>query len=201
MYKLYTDKQEVFECSISLEGASVDKSQARLVVKTEGLNLLFEGKVDSTGKCTIPIKKLRGLLNENTKGNLKLEVIAEDSYFTPWESEFVVETTKKVTVEVTSQSKEVIRESKPAVTVKNVSQVQEIKKPIKESTLDSSKHAKKIVYLLNKNGINLLNINENKVKLNRILSMYVEKHQVTESQKGGIIQKITEELALSYATK
>ena len=31
--------------------------------------------------------------------------------------------------------------------------------------------------------------------------MYVEKHQVTESQKGGIIQKITEELALSYATK
>ena len=67
MYKLYTDKQEVFECSISLEGASVDKSQARLVVKTEGLNLLFEGKVDSTGKCTIPIKKLRGLLNENTK--------------------------------------------------------------------------------------------------------------------------------------
>lgn len=201
MYKLYTDKQEVFECSISLEGASVDKSLARLVVKTEGLNLLFEGKVDSTGKCTIPIKKLRGLLNENTKGNLKLEVIAEDTYFTPWESEFVVETTKKVTVEVTSQQKNVIKESKPAVIVKNVTQAQEIKKPIKESALDSSKHAKKIVYLLNKNGINLLNINENRVKLNKILSMYVEKHQVAESQKGGIIQKITEELALSYATK
>ena len=32
MYTLYTDKQELFECSISLEGASVKNSQDRLIV-------------------------------------------------------------------------------------------------------------------------------------------------------------------------
>ena len=34
---------------------------------------------------------------------LKLEVIAEDTLIEPWQSDFVVETSKKVTVEVKSQ--------------------------------------------------------------------------------------------------
>ena len=65
MYILYTDKQEVFECSISLEGASVKNSQARLIVESDNLNLLFKGTIDSNGKCTVPIKKLKNLLEES----------------------------------------------------------------------------------------------------------------------------------------
>ena len=44
----------------------------------------------------IPIKKLRGLLDESIKGSMKLEVIAEDVYFQPWQSEFVVETARRI---------------------------------------------------------------------------------------------------------
>ena len=103
MYKLFTDKTELFECDIKLQGASLNKSKARLVVETSEYSLLFKGTINSKGKCEIPIRKLKGLIDENTKGNIRLEVIAEDTYFTPWESDFEVETSKKVTVEVKSQ--------------------------------------------------------------------------------------------------
>ena len=104
MYKLFTDKSELFECDIKLQGASLKKSKARLVVETPDYALMFNGSISNSGKCEIPIKKLKGLIDEDTTGNIRLEVIAEDTFFTPWESEFEVETSKKVTVEVKSQT-------------------------------------------------------------------------------------------------
>ena len=99
MYKLFTDKAELFECDIKIEGTSLSKSTARLVVETSDYSLMFNGKIDTTGKCTIPIKKLRGLIDESTSGNMRLEV----------------------TVEVKSQSdKKVIKENK--IQVSNVKQ-------------------------------------------------------------------------------
>ena len=103
MYKLFTDKPEVFECDIKVEGTSLNKSKARLVIETKDYILLFNGDINSSGKCRIPVKKLKGLIDENSKGNIRLEVIAEDTYFTPWESNFEVQASKKVTVEVKSQ--------------------------------------------------------------------------------------------------
>ena len=129
MYKLFTDKSELFECDIKLEGASLSKSKARLVVETSDYSLLFNGNISSKGKCEIPIKKLKGLIDEDTTGNIRLEVIAEDTFFTPWESNFEVETSKKVTVEVKSQQKPMIESVGPKV---QVSKIKETKKLIKE---------------------------------------------------------------------
>ena len=72
MYKLFTDKSELFECDIKLEGASLSKSSARLVVETSDYSLLFKGEISSNGKCEIPIRKLKGLIDENTTGNIPL---------------------------------------------------------------------------------------------------------------------------------
>ena len=145
MYKLYTDKQEIFECDIQLEGASVNQSQARLVIETEDLALLFKGTINSQGKCRIPVKKLKGLLNEDTKGNIKLEVIAEDTYFTPWESTFSVDASKKVTVEVKSQQEDVIvEETKPTVVVENVKE--------EEITLTEQDHVVNLMKLFVENN-------------------------------------------------
>ena len=58
MYKLFTDKSELFECDIKLEGASLSKSSARLVVETSDYSLLFKGNINSKGKCEIPSKKV-----------------------------------------------------------------------------------------------------------------------------------------------
>ena len=54
---------------------------------------------------------------------LKLEVIAEDTYFIPWESNFEVDTAKKVQVEVKSQQGNIIKEGKPSIKVKNINEV------------------------------------------------------------------------------
>ena len=150
MYTLFTDKTELFECNIKLEGASLKNSQARLIIESDDINLLFKGQIDTTGKCVIPIKKLKGLLEGSTKGEIKLEVIADDTYFTPWKSEFVVEASKKLTVEVKSQDAEIITESAPKVQVTG----------IKEESIDPiTEHVIKLVRMLIKEDINVKNLN------------------------------------------
>ena len=148
MYKLYTDKQETFECDLFLEGADLKESSARILVETKDITLLFPGKINEDGNCKVPIKKLKGLLGEDTTGNIKLEVIAEDTLIEPWQSEFVVETSKKVTVEVKSQgNKKPIKESsKPQVKIKNVKNhfnpINTMVKVLKENKITLTKVAK-----------------------------------------------------------
>ena len=74
-----------------------------MIVRTDDLNLMFEGTIDKNGKCKIPISRMKGLLSEQVTGIMRLEVIAEDTYFQPWESKFTVDAKKKLTVEIKSQ--------------------------------------------------------------------------------------------------
>jgi len=182
MYKLYTDKQETFECDIQLEGASLTNSTARLVIETEDLALLFKGTINTSGKCIIPVKKLKGLLGENVKGNIKLEVIAEDTYFTPWESQFEVETSKKVTVEVKSQQKPVIaEETKPTIKVENIKE---------EISLNEKDHVVNLLKLLIKEDINFKNISYKRNALNNIVATYMEEHPIEEETKPTIMEGV-----------
>lgn len=102
MYTLYSDKLNNFEAQIELEGASYNKTECRLVLESNNGNLIYYGNVNSTGKVEIPIDKG---LNEIKKGSAKLEVIAESTYFIPWEDKFEVEASKKVMAEVKSPTK------------------------------------------------------------------------------------------------
>jgi hypothetical protein len=182
MYKLYTDKQETFECDIQLEGASLTNSTARLVIETEDLALLFKGTINASGKCIIPVKKLKGLLGESVKGNIKLEVIAEDTYFTPWESQFEVETSKKVTVEVKSQQKPVImEETKPTIKVENIKE---------EISLSEKDHVINLLKLLIKEDINFKNISYKRNTLNNIVATYMEENPIEEETKPTIMEGV-----------
>ena len=173
MYKLFTDKSELFECDIKLEGASLSKSKARLVVETSDYSLLFDGSISSNGKCEIPIRKLKGLIDENTTGNIRLEVIAEDTYFTPWESDFEVDASKKVTVEVKSQTtKKPIVETKVNVKVKD-------EKP----TLTEKDHVINLFKLLIKEDINVDNISFKRNELNNIVATYLKENTVKNTGK------------------
>ena len=173
MYKLFTDKSELFECDIKLEGASLSKSSARLVVETSDYSLLFKGEINSNGKCEIPIRKLKGLIDENTTGNIRLEVIAEDTFFTPWESDFEVDASKKVTVEVKSQStKKPIVETKVKVKVKE-------EKP----TITEKQHVINLFKLLIKEDINVDNISFKRNELNNIVATYLKENTVKNTGK------------------
>ena len=170
MYKLFTDKSELFECDIKLQGASLNKSKARLVVETSDYSLMFNGSISKGGKCEIPIKKLKGLIDEDTKGNIRLEVIAEDTFFTPWETNFEVETSKKVTVEVKSQTSK-----KPII---------EAKVKVKDNTINESEkqHIVNLFKLLVKENINIKNISYKKNKLNNIVATYLKENTIKNSE-------------------
>lgn len=184
MYKLFTDKSELFECSINLEGASLNQSIARILIESKDYNLVFNGKINSNGKCQIPIRKLKGLLPENSKGNIKLEVIAEDTYFTPWESNYSVDASKKVTVEVKEQSKPLI-ESKPKVSVKQV----------KKNVVNTEDiHIDRLSNILLRENITLSVLPKNKTKVNKIIEVYSKKFKINPKSINRIIDGVLDRL-------
>lgn len=98
-YPVYKDKFESFTCNVLVEGAKLNNTKARLILESDDWNLVFEGDIDQTGKCTIPIKKLN-IFDEGTVGKIRLEVIADNTIFRPWEDDFKVRLSKKVEVQV-----------------------------------------------------------------------------------------------------
>ena len=80
---LYTDKTEVFECNVTVEGAEISDTKSRLIIESNKWNLVFYGDVDKSGKCKINIENL-SILKEGEIGKIRLEIISESTVFTPW---------------------------------------------------------------------------------------------------------------------
>ena len=140
MYILYSDKNNIFECDIQLEGASLSQAFARVIVEGNDLNLIFNGKISNDGNCRIEMPKLN-MLKEG--GEMKLEVIADDMYFNPWNSDFELKKSKSITVEVKQPTKNVIKENKTKVVVKVNNEMPIIKnKKVIKPTIKESKFTK-----------------------------------------------------------
>lgn len=133
-YFLYTDKPNKFNCNVEIEGTSLSKSKVRLVIETDEMSYMFNGRIENTGICEVNIPKTKHFLPEGTKGVMRLEVIADDVYFEPWSSDFGVKTNKKVNVVVEEQS----QEEKPRLKVEvfqpeHKEEIrEEIKKPVSQ---------------------------------------------------------------------
>ena len=121
MYKLFIDKPTDFECKIELEGASLKESQARLILESSNEKFLYEGTISQGGQCKIHLPKMRDKFDEGYRGKMKLEIIAEDTYFQPWSSDFSVSASKKVVVEMVDQE-EAISKPRAKVIVENKEQ-------------------------------------------------------------------------------
>tara|TARA_R110000824_G_scaffold108857_4_gene256198 strand:+ start:465 stop:1064 length:600 start_codon:yes stop_codon:yes gene_type:complete len=196
MYKLFTDKTELFECDIKIEGASLSNSTARLVVETNEYSLMFNGKITSSGKCTIPIKKLKGLIDESSKGNIRLEVIADDTYFIPWKSEFEINASKKVTVEIKSQNKPLLESRGPRVQVSKIKETKKINKSKQVTISESEKrHILNIMKLLIHENVNIDNLSIKKDKLNKVIATYNQFRPINEASKGSVINGVLTVLA------
>jgi len=181
-YKLYTDKTETFECEVNVKNASLKNSIARLIVESSDLSLVFNGKIED-GKCIVPIKKLKGLLDENSKGNIKLEMIVEDVYFKPWESDFIVEEHTSVKVKVNEQKQS---SNKPIVEIKSVKN--------NDSTIIKNKPqtiaTKEILSLCEKFKINSKNIKNKKTDFVQLIKEYFNYNVEFDSQKERVIKEV-----------
>ena len=132
-YKLFTDKINKFQCNLQVEGTSLVKSQARVIIETNEMNYLFKGKIYDDGLCEFELPKLKGVLNEGSIGMLRLEVIADDVHFEPWASDFVVEADKKVMVTIQEQETKKPSISLNTITLTEASKVPERKEVVRET--------------------------------------------------------------------
>lgn len=159
MYKITIDKPEIFEADIQIEGANSNSAQCRLIIETNDISLLFNGSI-SNGKCSVNLPKLKNYISETRTGNIRLEVIVEDTFFTPWQDQFEISLSKKVTAEVRQSTSPANILKEPKVIVKNtVSKqdiIEDINKQLKVQGI-TSKNARR-------NSENVKKINENIVK-------------------------------------
>ncbi len=169
--KLYTDKSEIFECNVSLEGASIKNSKLRAILKFDDKNLMVEGKINSNGKGKIVFPKLKNISEEGEVGKMELEVIAEDAYFQPYEETFKVETSKKATVEVLNK-----KSLKPKIVVEKIT-------PEKE-----------LLNLLKELGITKKTLIENKSRLSKVLYNYYKETNINEGFDK-FLQKVLKKLS------
>lgn len=168
MYKLYLDKQEDFQCDVAVKNASLKDAFARVIVEGDDCSLMFKGQIKD-GKCNVPIKRLKGLLEENTKGKMHLEVVVEDTYFKPWTSDYIVEEHTSVKVAVKEQSP---KSKKPLLEVK-----------VKENTTDISDAAKHISLVCERFGINKKTLGSRKDDFKQVVKEYFKSNPSPEYQK------------------
>ena len=186
-YILYTDRKENFSCDIALEGARLSDSFARIILETKDVDYVFKGSINVDGKCEIPIRALKGLLDVNDGGNMVLEVVADDTYFRPWESTFSVDAHTKLEVKINEQAKP----AKPKISVAINTKKVETPQPKK---LTLSEHKKDIHNILHKNKINKKNFTKNKPKAQKLFTEYFTDNKISDK---GIKNKILKEVVES----
>ena len=187
-YILYTDRKENFSCDIALEGAKLNESFARIILETKDINYVFNGSIDASGKCEIPIRALKGLMDVRDSGNMVLEVVADDTYFRPWESNFIVDAHTKLEVKINEQS----QPSKPKIQVSVNAKKDIIKeeKP-KSKKLTIAEAVEDMSNILNKNKISKKNFSKNKTKVQKLFVEYFTDKKISNKNKKNKILKTT----------
>jgi hypothetical protein len=183
-YVIYTDKNEDFECTVNVTGASLQGSLARLVLEVDDdFKLVFDGKVVDK-RCVIPVKRLPGILEEGMTGRMKLELIVEDTYFAPWRSEFVVKSSKKVSVLVKENTEDSIENKRPKIEISNISS------PAQKSKVEElGKNHKKDIFMNSKVDV------PRQTKLQKPLQeMPVKKKDVITEKIAFVSEKLSYEL-------
>lgn len=188
MYKLYLDKQETFEANIQIDGASSSNSLCRLVVEHNNFSILFEGKIQNN-VVKIPIGSLKNILQEGSTGKLKLEIIADDTFFQPWEQTYEVVLSKKVTAEVFQGTP--TEKKKPIVEVTSIKTSNSSNNELINFELDLNK-------ILKENNITLYNVNSKIKTVQRLIKeIQTNKYKSIDFSKIPIANLILETLKTS----
>jgi hypothetical protein len=181
MYTLYLDKNEDFIAEISVKNASLKESKARLIVESpDGPNFIFNGKIEN-GKCIIPIRRLRGLLDEDVIGKMLLEIIVENTYFSPWHDDY--KTTQHTSVKVTVNEQKI--SSKPSVTVK-IPQKTAIQKLPKSHMVPIME----LTNLCKKFGFTRRNILQHKTAFHQLICEYFKSNQEFLPHKKSVLEMV-----------
>ncbi len=180
MYTIQLDTVKNFECSLKIQGASLNKSKVNLVIESNDLDIRCRGSINENGKVSIPVRKLKGILEEEASGNMYLEVIADDTYFTPYKTTYKTEFSRKVSITEDIKITDVTFDEKPTITT-----------DIKESMVDDTinNHAANIIIKFNKNKVDIFN-EKDKVKVNSLIREYITQNKIEKDMYTQIIETI-----------
>jgi hypothetical protein len=176
MYTIQLDTVKNFECTLKIQGASLTKSKVNLVIESNDMDIRCRGTINEKGKVSIPVKKLKGILDENSKGKMYLEVIAEDSYFTPYKTDYITELSKKVDI---SEN----------ITVKSV------KKIVEAETQDIQCHAGKIIKSITESKLNICNPSD-KNKASTLIRQYLNNTNLTKEEYTQLMEEVLNQLSM-----
>jgi len=189
MYTIQLDQTKNFECNLKIQGASLKKSKINMIIEGDDFDIKLKGTIDSDGQVTIPVKKLKGILDENVKGNMFLEVIADDTYFTPYKTEYLTEVSRKVEViSVNGKSKESLTESesvnvtdsKPKVTISDIKN---------DDALLIKEHVNRINKNITRSNLNIFK-KEDKAKVIKTIQNYLTENKVENSLYNKIMTEL-----------
>jgi len=183
MQKFYRDKSKIFECNVSVDGAKITETKARLVLEfPNDRNLLFYGNIQENGKCEIVVPALKEI--DECEGTAILEIIAESTYFESWTDNFTLDTNKKVTVEMVEKKGATIEEKRITPHIKIITKPEENK--VLES-IDTTKELGEDDKLLDfkkyikTNKINLTETIKSKEKYLQLLVNYKKKNSLNKN--------------------
>lgn len=114
MLRFHSDRKQVFECKIKLEGANLKEASARLVLQDGNVNHIYEGKIDVLGKCQVQMPALYDF--KKSKGKATVEIRVNDVVLEPYRDEYLIEQHQAVVSEA-----KVFEESKQQLFTKNIS--------------------------------------------------------------------------------
>lgn len=184
MYTIHLDAAKIFECTLKLKGVSTKNSKVNLVIETSDMDVRCRGTINENGKVSIPIKKLKGIIDENINGKLYLEVIAEDNYFIPFNSEYITELSKKVNLEESI----VIRNAEsPVKIVESSITGLTTKEPIKEN--NTKIHAANIIKNMSEKKINIFK-SEHKNQVIEFIKLYIVENKIEKTEYDNLMKEI-----------
>lgn len=185
-YKLYTDIDKTFSCKVDVGGVPLSECTARIILETDNFNVVFKGDINEAGECNIPIKKLKGIFNENTSGKLTLEVIADTTLFEAWTSDFDVTAKKRVTVtEVADTARK--KTDTPTIHVKV-----DVPKPVTEVSNKFKKHRAILESQMKKENVKTLN--DFNGLFERYKNIVTKKKSLTETEMRVMYKQLKQKL-------
>lgn len=182
MYSIALDKNKVFECNASIEGASTDNSKVRLVVETKDYNIVLTGTIDSNGSVKIPIPKLKNTLKEGLKGDISLEVVVDDTLFTPWTDEYLTEVMQKVEVSFTANPNTPILEEKKVKV--------EVKPTGIKGLMSSITPVNILASALLKEGVTMANVTAGTPEANKTIVKFIKEYKINTTEYKKILQNL-----------
>jgi len=145
MLRFHSDRKQVLECKVKVEGADLKDATARLVLQDEDVNRVFEGKIDVLGNCKIQLPPMDDF--KNPTGKASMEVKVKDVIFEPLREEYVI-SKRQVRVEqvqVVEKSKQQIFHEKISIPDKKMIKklIEKFNKLPKQHKATLKEHVKK----------------------------------------------------------